>query len=314
MLHPDLVADLIEHCGRFYRVAFVGKIRGRHNFTLQLKQGIAGLIPDCKPRRCLSRRILGVYFTLGISMRLFIVFYVAIIAIGGMSVAIAKDQGTGIPPPPIALALPASTTVAINAPSSTERTISPDAMMGLIGTLVGAVIGALVSIIAVYLTSKQQQRHESAARAERNRAALSLVRLEIDHNISVLTEYLEIINLDNPIRIAANQSGNEWTASHPAPNWSTLAWENALTDLLGVVPQERILEVFSLYSHLRAFSLATELAISYHHKGLDYAVVATAFFVQEQLAEKLQKAGNPLREYAQPVIQPGLAPKPAPAG
>ncbi len=244
-------------------------------------------------------------------MRLFIVFYVAIIAIGGMSVSIAKDQGTGVPPPPIASALPASTAVAVNAPRSTERTISPDATIGLIGTLVGAVIGALVSIIAVYLTSKQQQRHESAARAERNRAALSLVQSEIDHNRSVLTEYLEIVSLDNPIRIAANQSGNEWTASHPAPNWSTVAWENALADLLGVVPQEKILEVFSLYSHLRAFTLATELATSYHHKGLAYEVVATAFLVQEQLAEKLQEAGNPLREYAQPIIPPDLAHKAA---
>ena len=213
----------------------------------------------------------------------------------GVGIAITGGQNPAAPPAPNTSGQLTATAAASPAMGATEKAISQDATIGLIGTLVGAIIGAFVSVLAVYLTSKQQRLHEAAARAEQYQTALSLVQAEIDHNLSVLTEYLKEISLENPIRTAANQSGQGWIASRPAPSWSTLAWEHSLTDFLGAMPQETLLQAFSLYSELRAFTQATELAASYYNQGLPNDVVSTAFFVHNQLADKIQRAGNPLR-------------------
>ncbi len=183
---------------------------------------------------------------------------------------------------------------ASNASKETGKWISSDATIGLFGAIIGALIGAIVSIFAVYLTSKQQQKHEAENREQRCRSARSLVQAEIDHNQAVLSAYLQEIDLDNPIRIVANQSGREWIASRPPPRWSTLAWQSALEDLLDILPIPTLQAAFAFYADLQAYTLAIELATSYYNQEFPEEMLSTAFYVQAQLSEKIQQYGNPL--------------------
>ena len=109
----------------------------------------------------------------------------------------------------------------------------------------------------------------------------------------MLNAYLTQIDLDNSRREAANQSGQEWIAHHPPPKWSTLAWENCLNDLIGDVPQVQLMQAFALHADFRAYTLATELAISYFHQELGEDAVSTAYSVQRELGKKVEQSTNP---------------------
>lgn len=188
----------------------------------------------------------------------------------------------------------------ISAEHVRDKAPSSDAMVGLIGTLIGAAIGAVISIIAVRLTARTQREEERLARITRRQTARALVTAEIDHNLDALEEYLVQTDLENPERTYSNLSGREWIAVHPTPSWSTVAWERVLSDLLDDASSSEMLNVFSFYSELKAYSLATELAVSYHRMKLeakvDDALVEATYCVQEELANKIQQAGNPLRQ------------------
>ncbi|WP_139350519.1 hypothetical protein [Rhodanobacter sp. B04] len=183
-----------------------------------------------------------------------------------------------------------------------DKAPSSDALVGLIGTLVGAAIGAVISIVAVRLAARTQREQERAARIARTQTARALVTAEIDHNLHALEGYLAQTDLENPLRTYSNLSGREWIAVHPTPNWSTIAWERALGDLLSGASPAEMLHVFSLYNDLKAYSLATELAVRYHTMQLegkvDDALVAATYGVQGGLARKIRQAGNPLRPEA----------------
>jgi hypothetical protein len=183
-----------------------------------------------------------------------------------------------------------------------NKALSSDAMVGLIGTLIGAAIGAVISIVAVRLTARTQRVQETAAKIARTQTARALVTAEIDHNLAALEGYLAQTDLENPVRDRSNLSGHEWIAVHATPNWSTIAWERALSDLLDGASSSEMLQVFSLYTNLKAYSLAIDLAVSYHTMRLeakvDYALVQASYHIQEELACKIRQAGNPLRHEA----------------
>lgn len=199
---------------------------------------------------------------------------------------------------PSAPAAPASTPpthATAEGPHAPERGPTADAIVGFIGALLGAGIGAAASLLVYWLATADQRRRDDAARVLRAHTARTLVQAEIDHNLRTLVDYRRETSTDNPVFSAANQSGREWLASHPPPVWSTVAWHRLLDRLLETVSESELLATYALYAELASYSLAVQKFMNYQVEQKSEDLKSTAHFVQETIATRIEKAGNPLR-------------------
>lgn len=177
-----------------------------------------------------------------------------------------------------------------------QATISADARIGLIGALVGAGIGALVSLAVLGLSIRAQDRRAARRRSEQARVARVLVESEIAHNLRVMAGYLADVDLDNPIRTVANQSGEEWIASHPAPRWWAIAFEANLSLRPDALSEQELLATHEFYTNLWSHTAAIQMAVGYKLDQRPYEMISTAFFVLRNLEEGILRKGNPLRQ------------------
>jgi hypothetical protein len=184
-----------------------------------------------------------------------------------------------------------------------ERGLTSDAIVGFIGSLLGAGIGAAASLGVWWLATADQRRRDATEQARRAHSARELVRSEIDHNLRVLAEYRHEIRSDNPVRLVGNQNGREWIASHPPPRWSTVAWHQMLGRLPEAVTESELVATYTFYANLDSLAAATEKAIAYHLQRVPEDLVSTAFLVQDQAIDQLGNTSNPLS--AHPTQDPG---------
>lgn len=179
-------------------------------------------------------------------------------------------------------------------PHGTEPGPTADAIVGFIGALIGAGIAAAASLLVYGLTTADQRRRDASERALRAQTARRLVHAEIAHNLKTLTDYRRETSTDNPVFSVANQSAREWLASHPPPVWSTVAWHRLLDQLLDTVSESELLATYAFYAELASYSLAVQKFMNYQVEEKSEELKSTAHFVQETIAARIEKAGNPL--------------------
>jgi hypothetical protein len=172
--------------------------------------------------------------------------------------------------------------------------ITPDAELGLLGALAGAVIGGMIAWFAGIKAAKKvaelQVIRERQIEEEEASTVKAMLDVEIELNLQMLGEaeaWLE--------RQPTDYSGIQWLAVNTCPRWSTVIWEHSILLVHRALPADRIMAVQKLYNSLRLLTATWETAVSIVARKEDYAALVSVTRCRELMRNLLQ-VGNPLKD------------------
>ena len=124
--------------------------------------------------------------------------------------------------------------------------------------------------------------------------AKRVITSEINHNLAMMADYVRQIDLDNPVRIAGNHSGWEWTAIHPPPVWSRVTFEGTFKSLSDALTEEKFLATFGYFARLELYTQAARVAADCNARRAPHDEMSAAFFVADQIAKDILTKGSSL--------------------
>ncbi len=176
---------------------------------------------------------------------------------------------------------------------ATEKGITQDAKVGLIGALGGAVIGGLIALFAgikaanrtAVLEAKRDQKKEDEEAA----TVKAMLDVEIELNLSMLRQEAGRLK-EQP----EDATSFEWLAVHPCPQWSTVVWEHSVLLVHRALKPEQVIAVQRVYTLLHSLTVARNAVVSVIEQG-GHHKAEVAFRRSNQIMGELLNQGNPLR-------------------
>lgn len=131
-----------------------------------------------------------------------------------------------------------------------------------LGTVLGAVLGFLASLLTWWVQRRAQQRDDvKLAEQERARVRL-LLREENEHNITSLKTFWRACTVDAILDQRAGYNSDELEYEHrlrlvqsPLPAWSTHFWETLGSAIPHTLSDAEIRDTFTLNAQLERFAL-----------------------------------------------------------
>jgi hypothetical protein len=153
-------------------------------------------------------------------------------------------------------------------------------------------VGALIGLLAVFLTDLVSRRRDAAIERKRLNAARAMLRAEIEHNLKLLAADMQ----DTAESPAGATTKIDLLALIPCPHWSTEAWIASLPLAHVALDPNTLTSVQGFYSQLRSLSQARAsfAALEIRPEGATIGDLAELRGRSMALAEKLAHAGNPM--------------------
>lgn len=176
---------------------------------------------------------------------------------------------------------------------TTEKGITQDAKVGLIGALAGAVIGGLIAwfagIKAANRTAVLEAARDRKKEAEEDATVRAMLDVEIELNLNMLREE-EARLKDQP----EDATSFEWIAMHPCPQWSTVVWEHSVLLVHRALEPKQVIAVQGVYTLLHSLTVARNAVVRVIEEG-GHHKAEVAYRRSKQIMGELLKQGNPLR-------------------
>jgi hypothetical protein len=177
--------------------------------------------------------------------------------------------------------------------SDSKEKVTPDAKLGLIGALAGAIIGGAIAWFAGIKTANRAavltELHDKKIEGEEAATVRAMLDVEIEMNLQMLRDEQARLQ-SQPEDVTAF----EWLALHPSPQWSTVVWERSVLRVHHALSKSEILNVQKLYNSLHSMTVAREAAVRVIERGQHYEA-RVSFNRAKELMNGVLANGNPLR-------------------
>jgi len=153
-----------------------------------------------------------------------------------------------------------------------EGRISRDAIFGLVGAILGALIGAGTSLISIHLIDRATQRREKKA----DGIARQLVMAEVQANQNLLKQdWNWVFELDEPVSVAPI----ERSAMYPPPGLQSNAWTSNLHRLSDVFSGDEILNLQKFYTNVQSLKDVRQVLHNLYTNKAERTALIEAFNV-----------------------------------
>jgi hypothetical protein len=177
--------------------------------------------------------------------------------------------------------------------NESDKGVTKDAELGLIGALAGAVVGGLIAWMAGIKAANKGANLAALSDRKKEEEAAHTVRAmldaEIELNLQMLRE--EKARLGNQ---PEDRTAFEWLSFHPCPKWSTVVWEHSVLLVHRALLPSQAAAVQKVYNLLHSLTVARKGVAKVLERG-GHIQAEVSFDRAKEIMLELLANGNPLR-------------------